>query len=107
MIITEHKIIIPEEESNRLKAFAQVTFDDCLVVKNLKLIDVGGKIIVQFPNERDREGKYRDIIFPIKSGLRKHVNDVLISSYHTACKKNVKRLDVGIAQLQPHQLYML
>jgi len=50
--ITEVRIKLMEEPGERLKAFCSVTFDDCFVVRDLKIIDGSNGPFVAMPSRK-------------------------------------------------------
>jgi stage V sporulation protein G len=52
MQITEVRIKLMEEPGERLKAFCSVTFDDCFVVRDLKIIDGSNGPFVAMPSRK-------------------------------------------------------
>ncbi|MBU1862950.1 MAG: SpoVG family protein [Candidatus Omnitrophica bacterium] len=55
MDITEVKIFRKDTSDKKLKAFATVTFDDCFVVRDLKVIDGTKGPFVAMPSRRMKE----------------------------------------------------
>lgn len=52
MEITEVRIKLMEEPGERLKAFCSITFDDCFVVRDLKIIEGSGGPFVAMPSRK-------------------------------------------------------
>ena len=52
MEITEVRIKLMEEPGERLKAFCSITFDDCFVVRDLKIIEGGSGPFVAMPSRK-------------------------------------------------------
>ena len=52
MEITEVRIKLMEEPGERLKAFCSITFDDCFVVRDLKIIDGSNGPFVAMPSRK-------------------------------------------------------
>lgn len=52
MEITEVRIKLMEEPGERLKAFCSITFDDCFVVRDLKIIEGTGGPFVAMPSRK-------------------------------------------------------
>jgi stage V sporulation protein G len=50
--ITEVRIKLMEEPGERLKAFCSITFDDCFVVRDLKIIEGGSGPFVAMPSRK-------------------------------------------------------
>lgn len=52
MQITEVRIKLMEESDDRLRAFCSITFDDCFVVRDLKIIDGNNGPFVAMPSRK-------------------------------------------------------
>lgn len=82
MNITEVKIFKKENKDKKLRAFATITFDNCFVVRDLKVIEGNKGLFVAMPSRRVKE--------PCSQcGQR----NVVRSKYCSNCGKN---LDVNI-----------
>ena len=79
MKITEVRISLCNED--RLKAFANVTFDDEFVVRGLKIIEGHNGLFVSMPSRRRSNGTYQDIAHPITSDMRARLESEVISTY--------------------------
>ncbi len=79
MEITEIRISLHED--NKLKAFASITFDDCFVVRGLKLIEGSKGIFVAMPSRKRPDGSYQDVAHPINSETRNWMEKVIIEAY--------------------------
>ncbi len=55
MQITEVKIFKKENRDKKLRAFATLTFDDCFVVRDLKVIEGNKGLFVAMPSRRVKE----------------------------------------------------
>lgn len=55
MQITEVKIFKKENKDKKLRAFATITFDDCFVVRDLKVIEGNKGLFVAMPSRRVKE----------------------------------------------------
>ena len=79
MEITEIRISLHDD--NKLKAFASVTFDDCFVVRGLKLIDGAKGTFVAMPSRKRPDGTYQDIAHPINSETRSWMEKLIVEAY--------------------------
>ena len=84
MKITEVRISLCNED--RLKAFANVTFDDEFVVRGLKIIEGRSGLFVSMPSRRRSNGTYQDIAHPITSDMRARLESDVISTYEAELK---------------------
>ncbi|OQX59430.1 septation protein spoVG [candidate division KSB1 bacterium] len=80
MEITEVSINLMDEE--RLKAFANVTFDDVFVVRGLKVINGNKGLFVSMPSRKLNDGTYRDIAHPITNEFRIKMEKIVLEAYH-------------------------
>ncbi len=82
MEITEVKVY-PTEESGRLKAYGTVVFDNCFIVRDLKVIEGHKGLFVSMPSRRRKDGTFRDIVHPLNAETRKMIEDSIISEYNS------------------------
>lgn len=80
MTITEIKVY-PAKESGRLKAYATVVFDNCFIVRDLKIIEGHKGFFVSMPSRRRNDGTFRDIVHPLNADTRKLIEDGIIEEY--------------------------
>ncbi|MBP6892612.1 septation regulator SpoVG [Candidatus Babeliales bacterium] len=79
MKITEVKVY-PVQDSGRLKAYATMVFDDCFIVRDLKIIEGDNGLFVSMPSRRRKDG-FRDIVHPLNSETRKLVEDSIVEEF--------------------------
>jgi len=65
----------------KLKAYVTVTFDDCFVVHNLKIIAGKAGTFIAMPSRKTKTGEYKDIAHPINSEFRHRIQGEIISEY--------------------------
>jgi len=82
MKITEVKVY-PVQESGRLKAYATMVFDDCFIIRDLKIIEGDNGLFVSMPSRRRKDG-FRDIVHPLNSDTRKMIEDSIIHEFKTS-----------------------
>ncbi len=85
MEITEIRVHLRNED--KLKAFATVTFDNCFVVRNMKIIEGNKGLILCMPSRKLPDGTYKDVAHPINVPFRKLLEDRVLASYHDEVKK--------------------
>ena len=85
MKITEVKIYPAKEKStgSRLKAYATIVFDDCFIVRDLKVIQGDKGLFVSMPSRRRKDGSFRDIAHPLNSEMRNYIEDAIIAEYES------------------------
>jgi len=89
MEVTQVKIFPVEEE--KLKAYAQIVFDGCFVVRDLKIIEGTNGLFVAMPSRRMKDGTYKDTAHPLNSETRNMIEDKVIGSY----REELARRDGG------------
>jgi len=80
MEITDVKIKKVEADG-KLMAYVSITFDDCFVVHNLKVIKGKEGIFVAMPNRKTRNGEFKDIAHPINSDYRNILQTKVLDEY--------------------------
>ena len=85
MEITEVRITLRSEE--KLKAFASITFDDCFVVRGLKVISGSQGYFVSMPSRKRKDGSYQDIAHPINNEMRKKIEDKVLDAFESELSK--------------------
>jgi stage V sporulation protein G len=68
----------------KLKAYVSLTFDNCFVVHNLKVIEGKDGIFVAMPNRKTKKGEFKDIAHPINSECRNFIQTRIIDEYNKA-----------------------
>lgn len=84
MEITEVRITIRNEK--KLKAFASITFDDCFVVRGLKIINGSKGYFVSMPSRKRKNNTYQDIAHPINNQMRKCIEDAVLDQFESEIK---------------------
>ena len=69
------------EADNKLKAYVTVTFDDCFVVHNLKIINGQFGRFVAMPSRKTRDGEFKDIAHPINPDFRKKIQARILEEF--------------------------
>ncbi len=77
MEITDIRIK-PVTTEGKLRAYVTVTFDDCFVVHNLKVIAGQSGMFIAMPNRKTKTGEYKDIAHPINSEFRQRMQDRIL-----------------------------
>lgn len=80
MKITEVRISLREEE--RLKAYVTLTFDDCFVVRHIRVVKTEKGLLVSMPSRKLPDGTHKDIAHPINQEFRKKLEDKVLEEYH-------------------------
>jgi len=65
----------------KMKAIVSVTFDDCFVVHDIKIIDGQNGPFIAMPSRKMPDGEFKDIAHPINSETRAMIQDAVFASY--------------------------
>jgi len=79
MEITDVRIYLRNEE--KLKAYVTITFDDCFVIRNLKIIKGNKGMFVAMPSRTAPDGKRFDIVHPITQEMRGKLEKKVLGEY--------------------------
>jgi len=85
MEVTETRVFLRNEE--RLKAYVTVTFDDCFVVRDLKVIQGNSGLFVSMPSRKKPDGTYRDIAHPLNNETRDKIEKKVLDAYQVELAK--------------------
>ncbi len=65
----------------KLKAYVTVTFDDCFVVHNVKVIEGKNGAFIAMPSRKTKTGEYKDVAHPINSDFRGLLQSKILEEY--------------------------
>jgi len=88
MEITDVKVFPfePGDLQKNLKAYAQITLDDVLILKGIKIFKKeSGGIFITFPAIQGKDKTFYDIVVPQTSEFKKYIRKEVVSAY----KKNI------------------
>lgn len=69
------------EADGKLKAYVTVTFDDCFVVHNVKVIEGKNGAFIAMPSRKTKTGEYKDVAHPINSEFRGVLQKRILEKY--------------------------
>lgn len=82
MQVTEVNVFPVDEE--KLKAYVTITFDDCFVVRDLKIINGKEGLFVAMPSKKRKDGTFKDTAHPLNNETRSMIETVVLSAYEAA-----------------------
>ena len=85
MDVTEVRVFPVEED--RLKAYVTITFDNCFVVRDLKVIDGNKGLFVAMPSKKRKDGTYRDMAHPLNNETRHMIEVLVLEEYRREIQK--------------------
>ncbi len=87
MKISDVRIRLVNKDSNKLKAVASVTIDDCFVVHDIKIIDSAEGEFIAMPSRKTNDGEYKDIAHPLNTETRETLKQAILTAYYDELKK--------------------
>ena len=87
MNITEVRVFPVNEE--KLKAYATITFDDCFVVRDLKVINGNSGLFVAMPSKKRRDGSFKDVAHPLNNEFRAVIENAVLDAYEVQIQSGV------------------
>jgi stage V sporulation protein G len=67
----------------KLRAYVTITFDDCFVVHNVKIIEGKEGLFIAMPSRKNKVGEYKDVAHPIKVEFRTELQDQILEKYRS------------------------
>jgi stage V sporulation protein G len=80
MEITEVKVF-PVKDNDKLKAYASVVFDDCFVIRDLRVISGTSGLFVAMPSRKRKDGTFRDTAHPLNMETRDKIEQSILQLY--------------------------
>jgi stage V sporulation protein G len=74
-------IVVYPINEEKLKAYVTLTFDNCFVVRDLKVIKAQKGYFVAMPNKKRRDGVIRDIAHPLNQEMRDYIEEKVLEKY--------------------------
>ncbi len=69
---------------SKMKAVVSVTFDNELVIHDIKVIEGSDKLFVAMPSRKTPEGEFKDIAHPINMEMRDRLEKSILEKYQSA-----------------------
>ena len=68
------------EGESKVKAFADVSIGD-FIIKGLKILDGKNGLFLSMPQEKSKDGKWYNTVFPSTKEARKNLSDLVLEAY--------------------------
>ena len=101
MQITEINVFPVDED--KLKAYVTLIFDNCFVVRDLKIIKGNTGLFVAMPSKKRKDGTFRDIAHPLNSEMRNEMESAILSHYEAELKKMQATASKNMQALEGHK----
>jgi stage V sporulation protein G len=70
-------------DDGKVKAYVTITFDDCFVVHNIKIIEGQTGSFIAMPSRKTKIGEYKDVAHPINPEFRAKLQELIMEKYYT------------------------
>jgi stage V sporulation protein G len=87
--ITEIRITLRNEE--KLKGFANVTFDHAFVIRGMKIIQGTDGYFVSMPSRKRPDGTHQDVAHPVNREMRMLLEKKVLEAYEEELKAHAAR----------------
>lgn len=82
-------------EVGKMKAVVSVTFDNCFVVHDIKIIEGQDKLFIAMPSRKTPDNEYKDIAHPINMEMRELLQQRIIDKYEsTLVQDELNAIDI-------------
>ena len=89
MRITNITANIAGKNQNNLLAYVNVVFDDCLIVRGIRIVEkLDGKRLMLMPSRLTKAGIYRDMCHPITVPFRNLIESAVMSKVLVLLESN-------------------
>ena len=90
MVITDVRVRIVKKDDSKLKAVASITFDECFVVHDIKVIEGTEGCFIAMPSRKTADGEYKDIAHPIKTETREELIQIILNAFEQEKAKPIE-----------------
>lgn len=87
MLISEVRVR-PVNSAGRIRALASVTFDEELVVHDVRIVEGENGLFVSMPSRRNPSGDYYDVVHPITAEARNILQATVLDGYEHSQKES-------------------
>jgi stage V sporulation protein G len=82
--ITEIRVTLRNED--KLRGFANVTFDNAFVVRGMKIIKGSSGYFVSMPSRKRPDGTHQDVAHPVNKDMRTLLEKKILEAYELELK---------------------
>lgn len=73
----------------KMRAVVSVTFDNALVIHDIKVIEGQDKMFVAMPSRKTADGEFKDIAHPINAAMREALQKSIIEKYEQTLTEDI------------------
>jgi stage V sporulation protein G len=67
----------------KMRAVVSVTFDNAIVIHDIKVIESQDKLFVAMPSRKTPDGEFKDIAHPINAEARDNIQNAILEKYES------------------------
>ena len=82
--ITDVRVRLVNKDDKKLRAVTSITFDDCFVIHDIKVIEGAEGNFIAMPSRKTPDGEYKDIAHPINTETREEIRKAVLAKYEEA-----------------------
>ena len=71
----------------KMKAIVSVTFDNEIVVHDIKVIEGQNGLFIAMPSRKTPDGEFKDIAHPINTDTREKIQNSILKAYEEAMEE--------------------
>lgn len=87
--------VYPNKESNtNLKAMVILEVEDCLIINSVKIVEGKKGLFVSMPQYKDKNGDYKDIVYPISNEKRNSLTALILAEYENVTGTKVSTTSI-------------
>jgi len=76
----------------KMKAVVSVTFDNAIVVHDIKIIEGQDKLFIAMPSRKTADGEFKDIAHPINAQMREYLESSILAKYETVLSEEAEAI---------------
>jgi stage V sporulation protein G len=89
MKITDVRVRIAQNEADvKLRAYVDITLEECFVIHGLKVIEGKNGKFVAMPSRKMPNGEYKDIAHPIVTDVRNEITNLVLERYEAVAAEH-------------------
>lgn len=73
------------ENDGNLKAFVDLTVNQALLFKGVRVVEGKRGLFVSMPREKGKDSKWYETIRPMSQEIKENISMVVLSAYNDAC----------------------
>ncbi len=90
MNISDVRVRIVKKDDSKLKGVASITFDDCFVIHDIKVIEGNEGYFIAMPSRKTADGEYKDIAHPINTETRELLIKTILTAFEEEKAKSIE-----------------